>query len=120
MKKTNFDLYLEEQLKDPVFAERFERAGEAWDVALQLAALRDRAGLSQTELARKLKTTQQQISRLESPGYEGHSLSMLRRVARVLNAQVRVVFETGEKTSTNRTAEPTGRYRTKRRATKSA
>jgi transcriptional regulator with XRE-family HTH domain len=120
MKKTNFDLYLEEQLKDPVFAERFERAGEAWDVALQLAALRDRAGLSQTELARKLKTTQQQISRLESPGYEGHSLSMLRRVARVLNAQVRVVFETRKKGATSRTAEPTGRYRTKRRAPKSA
>jgi len=84
MRKTNFDLYLEEQLKHPVFAERFERAGEAWDVALQLAALREEAGLSQKELARKIRTTQQQISRLESPGYEGHSLSMLRRVARVL------------------------------------
>jgi DNA-binding XRE family transcriptional regulator len=120
MKKTNFDLYLEEQLKDPVFAERFERAGEAWDVALHLAALRKRAGLSQKELARKLKTTQQQISRLESPGYEGHSLSMLRRVARVLNAKVRVVFETREKASTSRIAEPPGKYRTKRRATKSA
>ena len=120
MSKTNFDLFLEEQLRDPDFAKRFKRAGEAWDVALQLAALRDRAGLSQTELARKLKTTQQQISRLESPGYEGHSLSMLRRVARVLNAQVRVVFETRKKGATSRTAEPTGRYRTKRRATKSA
>jgi transcriptional regulator with XRE-family HTH domain len=120
MSKTNFDLFLEEQLRDPDFAERFKRAGKAWDVALQLTALRDRAGLSQTELARKLKTTQQQISRLESPGYEGHSLSMLRRVARVLNAQVRVVFETKEKASTSRTAEPTGRYRTKSRARKSA
>ena len=47
MKKTNFDLYLDEQLKDPVFAERFEKAGEAWDVAVQLAALREKAGLSQ-------------------------------------------------------------------------
>ena len=99
MKKTNFDLYLEEQLKDPVFVERFERAGEAWDVALQLVALREKAGLSQMELARKLKTTQQQISRLESPGYEGPSLSMLRRVARVLNAHVRVIFESNEKAS---------------------
>ncbi len=53
-----------------------------------------RGGRSFTEkLARKLKTSQQQISRLESPGYEGHSLSMLRRVARVLNARVRVVLE---------------------------
>ena len=93
MSKTNFDLFLEEQLRDPDFAERFKRAGEAWEVALQLAALREQAGLSQLDLARKLKTTQQQISRLESPAYEGHSLSMLRRVARVLNAHVRVVFQ---------------------------
>ena len=120
MSKTNFDLFLEEQLRDPDFAERFKGAGEAWEIALQLAALRDQAGLSQTELARKLKTTQQQISRLESPGYEGHSLSMLRRVARVLNAHVRVVFETREKGSTSRLAEGPPRYRTKHRATKSA
>src|SRR5216110_848681 len=93
MTKTNFDLFLEEQLRDPDFAERFKRAGEAWDVALQIAALREKAGLSQKELARKLKTTQQQISRLESPSYEGHSLSMLRRVAKALRARVRVVLE---------------------------
>ena len=93
MNKTNFDLFLEEQLKDPDFAARYERAGEAWDVALQLAALREQAGLSQRQLARKLKTTQQQVSRLESPSYEGHSLSMLRRVAAALHARVRVVLE---------------------------
>src|SRR5437764_9885308 len=92
MNKTNFDLYLEEQLKDPVFAERFERAGEAWDVALQLTALREKAGLSQKDLARKLQTSQQNISRLESPSYEGHSLSMLRRVAEALGATVHVTL----------------------------
>ncbi len=94
MKKTNFDRYLDEQLKDPEFASRYESAGEAWDVAMQLAALRQKAGLSQKELARRLNTSQQQISRLESPGYEGHSLANLRRVAQALNARVRVTFET--------------------------
>ena len=53
-RKTNFDIYLEKQLKDPDFAERFEKAGEAWDVALKLAVLRKEAGLSQKELARKV------------------------------------------------------------------
>lgn len=93
MKKTNFDKYLDEQMKDPEFAARFENAGDAWDVAIQLAALRQKAGLSQKQLARRLKTSQQQISRLESPGYEGHSLANLRRVASALNARVRVTFE---------------------------
>ncbi len=116
MKKTNFDLYLEEQLKDPVFAERFERAGEAWDVALQIAALREKAGLSQKELAHKLRTSQQNISRLESTGYEGHSLSMLRRVAKALHARVRLVIEPEERTpAPGRVAESSAAYRTKRK-----
>lgn len=93
MKETNFDRYLKDQLQEPGFATRFARAGEAWDVALQLAALRKRVGLSQKDLARRLNTSQQQISRLESPGYEGHSLSMLRRVAAALDARVKVTFE---------------------------
>ena len=90
MRKTNFDQYLEDQLKDKDFAARFKKAGEAWDIALKLSALRKEAGLSQKELARRVGTTQQQISRLESPSYEGHSLSMLRRVAEVLGATVHI------------------------------
>ena len=89
-KRTNFDRYLEDQLKDPIFAARFKEAGEAWDVALQIAALRKEVGMSQKELAERVGTSQQQISRLESPGYEGHSMSMLRRVAHVMGASVRV------------------------------
>ena len=114
MKKTNFDRYLEEQLRDPAFAARFERAGEAWDVALQIAALRQRAGLSQKDLAKLLKTSQQQISRLESPGYEGHSLSTLRRVADVLNARVRVMIEPETKRTGTHVAEASVTYRAKR------
>ena len=120
MKKTNFDRYLAEQMEDPVFAARFRQAGQAWDVALQLAALREQAGLSQRDLARKLKTSQQQISRLESPGYEGHSLSMLRRVARVLHARVRVVLETDDAGKTSALAEDPVPYRVKSPATKPA
>ena len=110
MKRTNFDRYLAEQLKDPDFAARFQRAGEAWDVALQLAALREQAGLSQAQLAALLNTSQQQISRLESPGYEGHSLSMLRRVAKALNARVRVTLEPADSAKALSVAEPRSSY----------
>ena len=120
MSKTNFDLFLEEQLRDPDFAERFQRAGEAWDVALQIAALREQAGLSQKNLARKLKTSQQQINRLESPGYEGHSLSMLRRVAKALHARLRVVLEADPPAKADALAEAAVSYRVKRTAAKSA
>ena len=114
MKKTNFDQYLEEQLQEPDFTARFEHAGDAWDVALQIAALRQQAGLSQKELAKLLKTSQQQISRLESASYEGHSLSMLRRVAEALHAKVRVVFEPIENGTSVHAAETQGPYAVKR------
>ena len=56
MKKTNFDLFLKEQLRDSQFAEQFRRAGRAWDGALELAALRERAGKLRSQSVRKPKT----------------------------------------------------------------
>ncbi len=109
-RKTNFDRYLEEQLKDPGFAERFKKAGEAWDVALELATLRKESGLSQKELAKRVGTTQQQISRLESPSYEGHSLSMLRRVAEALGATIHIELLRGKQKKSMGIAEGDPRY----------
>ena len=116
-RKTNFDLYLEEQLKDPGFAEKFRKAGEAWDVAIQLVSLRKASGLSQKELAKRVGTSQQQISRLESPSYEGHSLSMLRRVAEVLGAKVRVEIrhKKGQTFLLPMVAEPKSTYKVRRK-----
>jgi len=116
MSKTNFDVFLEEQLRDPDFAERFKRAGEAWEVALQIAALREKAGLSQRDLARKLKTSQQNISRLESPSYEGHSLTMLRRVAEVLGATVRVTLAPKEESESMILSEAKVAYKARRKS----
>jgi transcriptional regulator with XRE-family HTH domain len=92
-RQRKFDLYLEEQLKDPNLGRKFRKAGKAWDVAFQLASLRKKSGMSQKELAKRVRTSQQQISRLESPSYEGHSLSMLRRIADVLGATVHVEIQ---------------------------
>src|SRR5207244_4991120 len=116
MNKTNFDLFLEEQLRDPDFAERFKRAGEAWDVSLQIVALREKAGLSQRDLARKLKTSQQNISRLESPAYEGHSLTMLRRVAEVLGATICVTLTPKAESESMLLAEPKVAYKARRKS----
>lgn len=110
MTETNFDRHLAKRLKDPTFAAQFEKAGEAWDIAIQLTQLREAAGLSQSALARKLKTSQQQISRLESANYEGHSLSMLRRVAAALNARITVSLEPVEAPQVN---EAQASYQTK-------
>ena len=57
--------------------------------------LREQAGLTQAELARRVGTTQSVVSRLESDEYEGHSLSMLYRVGVALNRRI-VVTAVGE------------------------
>jgi transcriptional regulator with XRE-family HTH domain len=118
MKKTNFERYLDRQMRDPAFAARFKNAGEAWDVATQIAALRKQAGISQKQLAKLLRTSQQQVSRLESPSYEGHSLSMLRRVADALHARVRVVFEATSASDRMSVAEHPAPYRRSPRVSK--
>ena len=115
MRRTPFDVYLKGQLKDPDFAGRFKRAGEAWDIALQITALRKESGLSQKELARRVGTSQQQISRLESPSYEGHSLSMLRRVAEVLGATVNVRIQPKRQPRQAAVAERRSIYRSRRK-----
>jgi ribosome-binding protein aMBF1 (putative translation factor) len=58
------------------------------DVAAKIYKLRHSEGLSQAELARRIGTTQSVISRLEDADYDGHSLSMLKRIAAALKHRV--------------------------------
>ncbi len=60
------------------------------EVAQMIYDYRTEAGLNQKELAELIGTTQSVISRLESAEYEGHSLSMLDRIAKALNRRVSV------------------------------
>ena len=50
--------------------------------------MRKEAALTQAQLAEKIGTARSVISQLEDADYEGHSLSMLRRIAGVLNKRV--------------------------------
>lgn len=90
--RTNFDRYLERKLQDPAARARFEAAGQAWDIALQLVALRQARGLTQKQVAELLGTRQQAIARLEDPAYTGHSLSMVRRYVEALGGSLRVTI----------------------------
>jgi len=68
----------------------------AW-IARTLYEMRASAGLTQGELAGRVKTKQSVISRLEDADYEGHSLAMLRRVAAALGRRVEVRFVLDER-----------------------
>lgn len=57
-------------------------------VSRMIYDLRKRAELTQAELAELIGTTQSVISRLEDADYDGHSLSMLQRIAEALEQRV--------------------------------
>src|SRR5947209_2564873 len=61
-------------------------------VAQLIYEAREKAGLSQAELAERIGSKQAVISRLEDADYDGHSLTMLQRIAAALGKQVTIEF----------------------------
>ena len=57
-------------------------------VARMICDFREEAGLTQQDLANLIGTTQSVISRLEDADYDGHSLSMVQRIATALNKKL--------------------------------
>jgi ribosome-binding protein aMBF1 (putative translation factor) len=59
-------------------------------VARMIYEARTDAGLTQKQLADLIDSKQQVIARLEDADYEGHSLSMLQRIAAALGKQLQI------------------------------
>lgn len=64
----------------------------SFDLAQLVYDLRKQAGLTQTQLAQRMGTTQSVIARLESGGHNPN-LSLVNRVAHALGARIRLVAE---------------------------
>lgn len=62
------------------------------EMARKIYELRSKAGLTQQELADRVGTSKSAICRLEDADYEGHSLSMLKRIAEALDKRVEIRF----------------------------
>jgi len=77
---------------DPKRQQAFEEEVANREVAQRIYELRQHAGLSQAELARRVGTTQSVISRLEDADYDGHSLAMLNRIAAAVERRVDIRF----------------------------
>ena len=69
------------------------------EVARMIYELREEAGMKQKELAALIGTTQSVISRLENSDYDGHSLSMLSKIAKALNRKLSISMTDGDKGS---------------------
>lgn len=77
---------------DPKREQEFEEEVINAEIARKIYELRTKAALTQQELAARVGTSKSAICRLEDADYEGHSLSMLKRIAEALDKRVEIRF----------------------------
>ena len=78
--------------KDTDYVAAYEALEEEFDLARALIEARTAAGLSQSEVARRMKTSQSYIARIEG-GSVRPSTDALERFAEATHTRLRIVFE---------------------------
>jgi ribosome-binding protein aMBF1 (putative translation factor) len=79
-------------MKEPNYRREYDLLEEEFALAAAVAKARRRAGLSQAELARRMKTTQSTVARLES-GRGQPSTRTLTRFAKATGHRLKISFE---------------------------
>jgi ribosome-binding protein aMBF1 (putative translation factor) len=85
----SFQDHLKESLKDPAFRKVWDKSEPEYILATQLIRKRLKKHLSQRMLAKKVRTTQAVISRIETME-ANPSLSLLKRIAGALETKLSV------------------------------
>jgi DNA-binding XRE family transcriptional regulator len=90
------DSVIERKMKNPEFRETWEDLELEYtlleELITQMTTLRKEQGMTQTELAEKLATTQAAISRIES-GKQNITLAYAEEIARALGKKIKITFE---------------------------
>jgi ribosome-binding protein aMBF1 (putative translation factor) len=100
MAKTNDALKILKKMTadDPELEKMVKESSLNAELAQLIYEARTQAGLTQKQLAERIGSKQSVIARLEDADYEGHSLSMLQRIAHVLNQRLEVQLIPSAKT----------------------
>jgi DNA-binding XRE family transcriptional regulator len=80
----SFESWSKELWSDPAFQAIYQEEAAKSELWLQLAEARQAAGLTQTEVARRLGVSQAQVARIEKRGYDSYTLNTLRRYVAAL------------------------------------
>lgn len=86
-----FEDDLKERLKDPEFKKAWEESEAEYQLATKLIEARLKRKMSQRDLAKKVKTSQAAISRVEAMN-GNPSLSFLKRIAHALGTKISINF----------------------------
>lgn len=80
--------YIAEQMKDPAFKKAWDDLEPEFQVLKAMIKAREKSGISQAELARRLGTKQSVISRLERGAFSKATLETIKKVADVLDLRL--------------------------------
>jgi len=97
LKSRSLNALLKEQLKDPEFAREYHALDEEFALIKIIINKRLETGLTQVELAKKMKTQQPSIARLES-GHYNPSFKFLQKLAHAFDCQLEIKFVPKKKT----------------------
>ncbi len=92
MSTIRIDDLAKEWMKDPAFRREYDALEEEFALAKALLDARDRAGLTQSQVARRMKTTQTAVARLEG-GRQNPSTRTLARYAQATGHRLVIGFE---------------------------
>ncbi|MBU0618850.1 helix-turn-helix transcriptional regulator [Patescibacteria group bacterium] len=87
----NYRQYLKRQLKNKQFKKEWDKLEPEYQLIESMIAARLKKGLTQEGLAKKIKTKQESISRVES-GRVIPTISFLKRIAQGLDTKLEVRF----------------------------
>jgi ribosome-binding protein aMBF1 (putative translation factor) len=79
----------DEWMKEPSFRAEYERLKPEFALALALIKARNKAGMTQADVARKMRTTQSVVARIES-GSNPPNLKTLERYAKAVGRRIEV------------------------------
>ena len=83
----SFDAFKKKMLKNPAVKAEYDALEEEFALAHELIAAREKANLSQTQVARRMGTSQSAVARLES-GRKPPSMTSLRKYAKATGSKI--------------------------------
>jgi len=93
MKGRTLKEHIREKMKDEAFKKAWHNLDAEFELLQSMIEARERAGLTQEELAKKIGTKQPALSRLERGGFNKATVETLSKIAKALDTRLVIKFQ---------------------------
>ena len=85
--------HIREKMKDPEFRKAWHDLDTEFELLESMIKAREKAGVTQEELAKKIGTKQPALSRLERGGFRKATVETLNKIAKALDTRLIIKFQ---------------------------